>query len=67
MKLIEGVFDEDQKQEMLTALTETMVDIEGEAMRPVTWVIVEEVAQRRLGHRRQGHHHPGREGPATAS
>ena len=24
-------------------LTETMVDIEGEAMRPVTWVTVEEV------------------------
>ena len=44
VKLIEGVFDEDQKQEMLTRLTETMVDIEGEAMRPVTWVTIEEVA-----------------------
>ena len=32
-----------QKQEIVTRLTETMVDIEGEAMRPVTWVIVEEV------------------------
>ena len=29
---------------MLTRLTETMVDIEGEAMRPVTWVTIEEVA-----------------------
>ncbi|MCU1429558.1 MAG: 4-oxalocrotonate tautomerase [Actinomycetia bacterium] len=43
VKLIEGVFTEDQKQEMITKVTETMVDIEGEAMRPVTWVIVEEV------------------------
>ena len=43
VKLIKGVFDDNQKQEMLTRLTETMVDIEGEAMRPVTWVVVEEV------------------------
>ena len=43
VKLIEGVFSQDQKQEMITRLTETMVDIEGEAMRPVTWVTVEEV------------------------
>ena len=44
VKLIEGVFSHDQKQEMITRLTETMVDIEGEAMRPVTWVTIEEVA-----------------------
>ena len=44
VKLIEGVFDSAQKQEMLTRLTETMVDIEGENMRPVTWVTIEEVA-----------------------
>jgi 4-oxalocrotonate tautomerase len=43
VKLIEGVFSHDQKQEIITRLTETMVDIEGEAMRPVTWVTVEEV------------------------
>ena len=43
VKLIEGVFSQDQKQEMITRLTETMVDIEGEAMRPVTWVTIEEV------------------------
>ena len=43
VKLIEGVFSQDQKQEIITRLTETMVDIEGEAMRPVTWVTVEEV------------------------
>jgi 4-oxalocrotonate tautomerase len=43
VKLIEGVFSTDQKHEIITRLTETMVDIEGEAMRPVTWVTIEEV------------------------
>jgi 4-oxalocrotonate tautomerase len=43
VKLIEGVFSSAQKQEMIRKLTDTMVSIEGENMRPVTWVIVEEV------------------------
>ncbi len=43
VKLIEGVFSEDQKREMVARLTETMVAIEGENLRPVTWVVVEEV------------------------
>ena len=43
VKLIKGVFDADQKRAMIEKLTETMVDIEGEAMRPVTWVTIEEV------------------------
>ncbi len=43
VKLIKGVFDHDQKQEIITKMTETMVGIEGETMRSVTTVIVEEV------------------------
>ncbi|HEY6379292.1 MAG TPA: 4-oxalocrotonate tautomerase family protein [Candidatus Dormibacteraeota bacterium] len=43
VKLIEGVFTASQKQDMVRKLTDTMVEIEGEAMRPVTWVVVEEV------------------------
>ena len=43
VKVIKGVFDADQKRAMIEKLTDTMVDIEGEAMRPVTWVTVEEV------------------------
>lgn len=43
VKLIEGVFSPEQKQEMIARLTETMVEIEGENMRSVTWVVVEEV------------------------
>jgi len=43
VKVIEGVFDTAQKREMVTRLTDAMVEIEGENMRPVTWVVVEEV------------------------
>ena len=42
VKLIEGVFDDEQKREMITKLTDTMVEIEGENMRGVTWVVIEE-------------------------
>jgi 4-oxalocrotonate tautomerase len=43
VKLVEGVFTPTQKQEMITKLTDTMVGIEGETMRQVTFVTVEEV------------------------
>ena len=43
VKLIEGVFSDSEKQEMIRRLTDTMVSIEGEAMREVTWVVLEEV------------------------
>jgi 4-oxalocrotonate tautomerase len=43
VKVIEGVFTTGQKQDMVRRLTDTMVEIEGENMRPVTWVVVEEV------------------------
>ena len=43
VKVIKGVFDADEKEQMITKLTETMVGIEGEAMRGVTWVTIDEV------------------------
>ena len=43
VKLIEDVFTPEQKREMVEKLTDAMVSIEGEPMRGVTWVIVEEV------------------------
>ena len=43
IKIIEGVFSQAQKQEMIRKLTDAMVSIEGENMRPVTWVVLEEV------------------------
>jgi 4-oxalocrotonate tautomerase len=49
VKLIEGVFSDAQKREMIAKLTDTMVSIEGEALRPVTWVTVEEVKSGQWG------------------
>jgi 4-oxalocrotonate tautomerase len=43
VKVIEGVFSEAQKKEMIKKITDTMVSIEGENLRQVTFVIVEEV------------------------
>ena len=43
VKVIEGVFSDDQKTQIVKSLTEAMVEVEGENMRPVTWVVVEDV------------------------
>ena len=43
VKVIEGVFTDDQKRAMIENLTNTMVEIEGENMRGVTWVVIDEV------------------------
>ena len=43
VKVVEGVFSASQKQEMVKKLTDAMVSIEGENLRKVTWVVVEEV------------------------
>lgn len=44
VKIIEGVFTSEQKQEIARKLTDTMVSIEGENLRTVTWCVIEEVA-----------------------
>jgi hypothetical protein len=54
IQLIEGVFDKSQKQEMIRKVTDVMVEIEGEAMRGVTWGPCARSCQRTMGHRRQG-------------
>jgi 4-oxalocrotonate tautomerase len=43
VKLIEGVFTPAQKRDIVRKLTDTMVSIEGESLRPYTWVVIEEV------------------------
>ncbi|MFC4352927.1 4-oxalocrotonate tautomerase family protein [Fodinicurvata halophila] len=43
VQVIEGVFDEAQKQDMIQRVTEAMVAVEGPAMRDVTWVRILEV------------------------
>jgi 4-oxalocrotonate tautomerase len=49
VKVIEGVFTPEQKTEMIQKITDTMVEIEGENLRPVTWVLVEEVGSGEWG------------------
>jgi 4-oxalocrotonate tautomerase len=44
IQVIEGVFTPDQKKNMIEKVTDTMVEIEGENLRGVTWVRVQEVA-----------------------
>lgn len=43
VKVTEGVFSEAQKKEMVQKRTDTMVSIEGENMRKVAWVVIDEV------------------------
>ena len=43
IQLIKGVFTSEQKTTMISKVTDAMVAVEGEAMRPVTWVRVQEI------------------------
>src|SRR5262249_4805724 len=42
VRVIKDVFSKDQKRQIIKKLTDAMVSIEGENMRGVTWVTVEE-------------------------
>ena len=44
IQLIEGVFTPEQKKQMIEKVTDAMVEIEGETLRGVTWVRVNEFA-----------------------
>jgi 4-oxalocrotonate tautomerase len=43
VKVIEGVFTQDQKRQIIDRLTDAMVSVEGENMRQVTWCVIDEV------------------------
>ena len=49
IQLIEGVFDTAEKKRMIEKVTDAMVETEGEAMRGVTWVRIQEVASGEWG------------------
>lgn len=49
ISVIEHVFTNKQKQEMIEKVTDAMVSIEGEAMRGITWVLIEEVNENNRG------------------
>jgi 4-oxalocrotonate tautomerase len=40
--VIKGVFTPQQKQQLIEKVTAAMVEVEGEGMRPVTWVRIAE-------------------------
>ena len=42
INLIEDVFTAEQKRQLIAKVTEAMIAVEGEAMRPVTWVRIQE-------------------------
>ena len=43
IKVIEGVFSKEQKAALIDKVTEAMIEVEGEDMRHLTWVLIEEV------------------------
>lgn len=43
--VIKDVFTPDQKKAMIEKVTDAMLAVEGEAMRQVTWVKINEIAQ----------------------
>jgi len=43
IKGISGFLSTEQKQEVIRRVTDAIVSVEGEGMRPVTWVIIEDV------------------------
>jgi 4-oxalocrotonate tautomerase len=43
--VIKDVFTPDQKRQLIDNVTEAMIAVEGEAMRPVTWVRINEIEQ----------------------
>jgi len=43
--VIKNVFTPSQKEIMITKVTEAMIEVEGESMRPVTWVRINEIEQ----------------------
>jgi len=49
VKVIEGVFTPKQKQDMITKITDAMVAIEGENLRPMTLVTIEEIKSGNFG------------------
>ena len=43
IQVIKGVFTPEQKTTLIQKVTDAMVSVEGENMRPVTWVRVQEI------------------------
>ena len=42
VKLIEDVFTAQQKQQLITKITDAFIEVKGEYLRPVTFVVIDE-------------------------
>lgn len=49
IKGISGYLSLQQKQEIISKVTDAIVSVEGEGLRPVTWVLIEDVASGEWG------------------
>ena len=49
LKGLSGFLSAEQKQELIRKVTDAIVSVEGEGVRPVTWVIVEAVPSGQWG------------------
>jgi len=49
IKGISGYLSLQQKQEIISKVTDAIISVEGEGLRPVTWVIIEDVASGQWG------------------
>jgi len=43
VRVIEGVSSKEQEAQLIEKITEAMIEVEGEGMRDLTWVVIEEV------------------------
>jgi 4-oxalocrotonate tautomerase len=44
IKGIQGLLTQPQREDLIRKVTDAVVSVEGEGLRPVTWVLLEEVA-----------------------
>ena len=49
VQILENVFSSEQKKQIITKVTDALVSIEGEAVRGVTWVKIDEVKEGNWG------------------
>lgn len=49
LKGIGGYLSADQKKELIERVTDAIVSVEGEGLRPVTWVLIEDVPEGQWG------------------
>jgi 4-oxalocrotonate tautomerase len=49
IKVLAGLFDSSQKAQIIKGVTDAIVAVEGERLRPLTWVLFEDVPEGEWG------------------